>query len=182
MDKKVFIEYLEKIEDYIKKEQAIDIALRALSPDFGGFSMGDILSDMVKLLSLCSNDTNHNLDYYVWEYDCGKNGKDKVFVNNEPIPFETPEDVYNLIMEEQIDTKDDSISNYLIEERNKYKRLYENEKDHSDTLQRIIDKTLDAIVDDIISEDVRDAQNKTTIKGKRVTYDDLVRELEKNEK
>lgn len=191
MDKKVFIEYVNKIDDYIKKEEAIDTALRALSPDFGGFTMGDTLSDMVNLLKLCVGDVNDNLGYYVWEYDCGRSSlADSVTeADGTSIPFRTPEDVYNLIMEEQIDTKDDSITNYLLEERDKYKKLYENEKDHSETLQRIIDRTMDNIVDNVVSEDIKETQKKTTTKGQDISYEDLVdtimnnflKEFEKNE-
>lgn len=162
MKKETFIDYVEKVKDYIKKEQAVDDALRALSPDFGGFCMGDAISDIIDLLEMCMGDESNWLSYYVWETDCGTNScADSVSEDGKRIPFRTIEDVYNLMASEE--KKDDTIHNYLIEELNKYKKLYENEKDHSDTLQKIIDKMTDNVIDAVIPEEAKEAKSKTTV-------------------
>lgn len=175
MDKKKFAEYVNKIKSYIEKERAIDNSLRALSPDFGGFSMGEVLDDIVELLAKNVGDTEW-LSYYIWETDCGDNDcadsvSDK---DGNRIPFKTPEDVYNLIMEDRIDEKDDATTNYLLNERDKYKRLYENEKDHSATLQKIIDKTTKSIMDDVVPEATKEVKKKTTTSGNTLTFDELI--------
>lgn len=176
MTKEEFIRYMENIKGYVEKEHAIDDALRALSPDFGGFCLGDILDDLVKLLAKCVGDKYENLDYYIWEYDFGASAlADSVSDDDGPIPFRTPEDVYNCIMKECADDKksDDNVIGYLIGEVKKYKKLYENEKDHSETLQRIIDKTMDAIVDEAIPEEIRETQKKTTTCNFDFDFSDL---------
>ncbi len=175
MDKKEFVSYVDKINDYMKKERAVNDALRALSPDFGGFCMGEVLGDMTSLLAKTVGDVEW-LDYYVWETECGTNDcADSVYdKDGEHIPFKTPEDVYNLIMEDKLDEKDDDITNYLLEERDKYKKLYENERDHSETLQRIIDKTMDVIVDDAIPDEARKVKDKTTTSSGISVSDELI--------
>lgn len=176
MDKEEFVKYVNRIHSYIKKEEAVDNSLRSLSPDFGGFSIGDILDDMTTLLSKLVGDNSDWLGYYIWETDCGENDCANSVTEEDgiKIPFKTPEDVYNLIMEDQIDTIDDSITNYLLEDRNKYKKLYENEKDHSDTLQRIIDAITNKMIDDVLPKEAKEITKKTTTKGDGLTYDELV--------
>lgn len=176
MKKEEFIKYAEKIVDYIEKERVLDEALRALSPDFGGFCIGELLSDMVDLLGICVNDKEKELDYWFWEYDCGKSAlADSVTINDEPVPFKTLDDVYDMIIRDRVaDEKDDTISSYLIDQVNKYKKLYENEKDHSETLQRIVDKTMDAIVDEAVPKAAKEITKRTTTDGNALTLDELL--------
>ena len=111
MDKETFVKYVEKIKHLLEVEGKINDALYALSPDFGGFSFGDALSDMVDLLAFCVKD-DELLSYYVFETECGTNEcADSVYDNNDVhIPFKTPADVYDCIMR---DSKVDELDKYM---------------------------------------------------------------------
>lgn len=137
MDKETFVKYVNDIKDLIDKEKAINNALASLSPDFGGFAMGDAISHIIDLLALIVHDGYEWLNYYIWETDCGTNDcADSITeTDGTKIPFKTPEDVYDLIVSEY--DEDKHSKEYYKSELNKYKRLYENERDHTKTLEQI---------------------------------------------
>ena len=94
-----FEKYMLRIKDEIEKEDAIDKALRNMSPDFGGFCT-ECADIMVDLLQKLMHDEYKNLEYYVWETEWGTQF-DKIWdADGNEIPFKTIKDVYNVILDD----------------------------------------------------------------------------------
>jgi hypothetical protein len=96
--------YMNKLKDYLEKEDKLDTALKELSPDFGGFHLDEIITGYTDLLAKLVGDKGSEwISYYIWETNWGTAfNEPSVFdKNNNPIPFKTIEDVYNIIISER---------------------------------------------------------------------------------
>lgn len=97
-----FKTYMERIKEYQENEEKVDSALKSLSPDFGGFHIEafDLTIEMLKKLM---KDNYEWIDYYIYETNWGTAFNEPCVydANENPIPFKTLEDVYNMILSEK---------------------------------------------------------------------------------
>lgn len=98
-DKETFTKYMNEI---IKQYDAIDELYDDFTHLFGNFDgmVSDVMtvSLPIKILAEAMNDTDEWIDYFVYECDCGRTGRMRVQNDsNEYIPFETVEDLWNVL-------------------------------------------------------------------------------------
>jgi len=99
MTKKEFIKYIEDYESLYIDEQNINKAMKKLAPEFNGFYMSRYHTLFADMLSNLIGDTDDWVGYWIYELDFGKKATDKtVKKNNKYLPIRTPEDLYNLII------------------------------------------------------------------------------------
>ena len=75
ISKEKFIEYLERYKELVDIEEKVDETLKLLNPDFNSLALdkhGTLILDMLKDLA---DDKFDLIDYFVYELDWGKNGK-----------------------------------------------------------------------------------------------------------
>ena len=88
---------LKVLEDDIRD---VDIALKKLDPDFGGFYISRCLTLTLDLLKAAMNDEYDYIGYYIFEIDWGKKWKPGTITENngkKDIKLKTLEDLYNYI-------------------------------------------------------------------------------------
>lgn len=93
-----FNNYIKRIKKQIECEDSLDKALQEMSPDFGGF-FNAAINISIDLLKKVMNDKNEWIDYYIYEADWGKTFKEVYESDGTPIPLETIEDLYNIIID-----------------------------------------------------------------------------------
>lgn len=93
-----FNNYIKRIKKQIECEDSLDKALQEMSPDFGGFLNGAIVIAL-DLLKKIMNDTDNWIDYYIYEANWGTTFKEVYDSDGTPIPLETIEDLYNIIVD-----------------------------------------------------------------------------------
>ena len=94
-----FEKYMNEIKDYLKKEDALDNALRELSPDFGGYCSP--LTDLtVQILKDAVGDESDWIGYYIWESEWGTKFPYVWDKDGNEIPLETLKDLYDIIKSE----------------------------------------------------------------------------------
>lgn len=99
--KKTFVDTMNKLQKLDEKLNAVDIALKDLSPDFGGLYIPDFFDITIEILQEVMNDKDDWLMYFVYERDWLKDMKlGDIEVEGKPIPIETWEDVYDFITKE----------------------------------------------------------------------------------
>lgn len=145
MNKEDFIKYMREIRKIVNQERKLDKAFKEFDSDFGGFTLGNCVPLMLDILATAMNDTSEWISYYVYETEFATNScADSVTdENGNKIPFKTYSDLYDMIMSEKEP-----------DELEKYRLLYENEKDHTDTLQRLVDKIIDKVGADTIKSEL----------------------------
>ena len=98
--KKTFVDTMNKLQKLDEKLNAVDIALKDLSPDFGGLYIPDFFDIAIEILQEVMNDKDDWLMYFVYERDWLKDIElGDITVGDEPIQIETWEDVYDVIAE-----------------------------------------------------------------------------------
>lgn len=98
--KKTFVDTMNKLQELDEKLNAVDVALKNLSPDFGGLYIPDFFDITIDILQEVMNDKDDWLMYFVYERDWLRDMKlGDVTVEDEPIQIETWEDVYDFIAE-----------------------------------------------------------------------------------
>ena len=98
--KTTFVDTMNKLQELDEKLNAVDVALKNLSPDFGGLYIPDFFDITIDLLQEIMNDKDDWLMYFVYEKDWLRDMKlGDVTVGDEPIQIKTWEDVYDFTME-----------------------------------------------------------------------------------
>ena len=98
--KKTFVDTMNKLQKLDEKLNAVDIALKDLSPDFGGLYIPDFFDLVINILQEVMNDKDDWLMYFVYERDWLKDIElGDITVGDEPIQIEAWEDVYDFIAE-----------------------------------------------------------------------------------
>lgn len=98
--KKTFVDTMNKLQELDEKLNTVDVALKNLSPDFGGLYIPDFFDITIDLLQEVMNDKDDWLMYFVYERDWLKDIElGDITVEDEPIQIETWEDVYDFITE-----------------------------------------------------------------------------------
>jgi len=100
-------EFTKKIKQYIKLNKDIenvDIAMRKLSPDFGGFYLDTVHELIIDTLQLAMNDKYEWISYWVYELEYGKKANKETVQDkdNKNIPIKTISDLYNMIINEDV--------------------------------------------------------------------------------
>ena len=89
---------MERIKKQIELEENLNDALYKMSPDFGGFSSNTI-DIIIDLLEKIMYDEDKWIEYYIYEADWGRTFKEAYESDGTPIPLETIEDLYNIIVD-----------------------------------------------------------------------------------
>ena len=94
LDRKTFIERMEKLK--IESENINKLYNAGVTIDFL-MEYDNAIDIAFRCLEELMEDKSSTIFYYVYECDWGKEGENKIFVNNEPIPFTTFDDLYNVM-------------------------------------------------------------------------------------
>lgn len=98
MTKQEFNKILTELQSTNEAANAIDNALRKLSPDFGGISFGRYENLLVETLELYFKDKSLWISYFIYELDWGRKYKDGcVTSRGRNIPLKTIDDLYDLL-------------------------------------------------------------------------------------
>ena len=99
ISKKTFVNTIERLERFEDKVNAVDDALRNLSPDFGGIYLPQPTAIVIDLLSEMFKDEEGWLSYFIYERDWLLDFKlGDIIINNEKIKIENWEDVYDFLI------------------------------------------------------------------------------------
>lgn len=99
--KRTFVDSMNKLQDLDEKLNAVDNALKDLSPDFGGLYIPDFFDLVINILQEAIDDKYDWLMYFTYERDWLKDMKlGDIEVEGKPISIETWEDVYDFITKE----------------------------------------------------------------------------------
>lgn len=99
ISKKTFVNTIERLEIFEDKVNAVDEALRNLSPDFGGIYLPQPTAIVVDLLSEMFKDEEGWLSYFIYERDWLLDFKlGDIMINDEKIKIENWKDVYDFLI------------------------------------------------------------------------------------
>ena len=94
LDKNTFIERMEKLKT--ESENINKLYNAGVTIDF--LTEYDNAIDIAfRCLEELMEDESSTIFYYVYECDWGKEGENKIFIDDEPIPFTTFDDLYNVM-------------------------------------------------------------------------------------
>ena len=97
LDKDTFINYMNEIIDqYDTVEELYESIDKIFGVGDGIISQVMSVSLPVKILADVMNDTGGWIEYYIYESDCG-HSTGEVFIDDEEIKLETPEDLWNIL-------------------------------------------------------------------------------------
>lgn len=100
ISKQSFVNTMTKLEELEKKMDKVDVALRELSPDFGGFYVPDVLDITVGLLEEIFNDTEEWISYFLFERDWLRSFElGDVVIDGKAVNIKNWEDVYDFMIE-----------------------------------------------------------------------------------
>ena len=99
MIKKEFIDSLKRIKVIIDNIDGVHKALKKLDPDFGGFYLANVETEMLHLLKIAINDDSDWISYFVYDLEWGKKWKKGMITSRDgkDIPLKTINDVYNIM-------------------------------------------------------------------------------------
>lgn len=99
ISKKTFVNIIDRLEIFEDKVNAVDDALRNLSPDFGGIYLPQPTAIVVDLLSEMFKDEEGWLSYFIYERDWLLDFKlGDIMINDEKITIENWGDVYDFLI------------------------------------------------------------------------------------
>ena len=101
ISKETFVNTMTRLELLDDHMSDVDTALRALSPDFCGFYIPEVVQIVLDLLKDAFNDDNDWIGYLVCEQDFLHSLKpgDVLDENNNPIDLDSWEKVYDFLIE-----------------------------------------------------------------------------------
>lgn len=101
-----FEEKIEIIKEYIQKEDELTRIFNC--EGFINYSERAIES-IVDLLEEIMEDQEHQwIEYWMWECNFGKDGADKVFIEDKPVPFTTIKDLYFMLLKGRQENNENS--------------------------------------------------------------------------
>ncbi len=104
MDKELFVETMNKLQELSEEQEKFNDILRIVDPEFGGgYIHNKTIFLIEELLSKILNDKYDNISYYMWELDFGKEYEPGCITEEDgtPIPLANASDLYDLIMSSQ---------------------------------------------------------------------------------
>ena len=98
MNKKEFIDTIKNIKSIIDDIEGVNVALKKLDPDFGGFYLSRIQTSLLGMLKKLMDDKEDWIRYFMYEMD-GKFSNKKIITdkNDKKIPLKNYNDLWNLI-------------------------------------------------------------------------------------
>ena len=99
ISKEKFIEYIERYKELVDIEEKVDTALKLLNPDFNSLALDKHSSLILDMLKDLMNDTYGCIEYYIYELDWGKNGKNCISEsdNNKTYSLTNYDELYKYI-------------------------------------------------------------------------------------
>lgn len=99
ISKEKFIEYIERYKELVDIEEKVDNSLKLLNPDFNSLSLEKHSSLILDMLKDLMDDTYDYIEYYIYELDWGKKGKNciKELDNNKTYSLTNYDELYEYI-------------------------------------------------------------------------------------
>lgn len=104
MDKALFVETMNKLQELSEEQEMFNDALRVIDNEFGGGYIHNKTIFLVEeLLAKLMNDKYDYISYYMWELDFGKEYKDGDIVDEDGtfIRLSNAEELYDYIISNQ---------------------------------------------------------------------------------
>lgn len=99
ISKKTFVNIIDRLEIFEDKVNAVDEALRNLSPDFGGIYLPQPTAIVVDLLSEMFHDEEEWLAYFIYERDWLLDfNLGDIMINDKAVKIENWGDVYDFLI------------------------------------------------------------------------------------
>lgn len=99
LSKQDFIKTMIELKKLDEDIRDVDLALKKLDPDFGGFYISRCTTLIVDCLKSAMNDKDDWISYYIYELEWGnKWKKGTVTDNKKDIKLKTLDDLYNYII------------------------------------------------------------------------------------
>jgi len=99
LSKKDFIKIMEEFKEVIDDTEGVNIAMKKLSPDFGGFYNGRVEFLLTETLETMFNDKSEWISYYIYELNWGKEWKEGcVTMEGKDVKMKTIEDLHNILI------------------------------------------------------------------------------------
>lgn len=106
MNKELFVKTINQMEELHNEEEKFNGVLKVIDPEFGGGYIHNKTINMLEnLLKELVNDQYDYIGYYLWELNFGHDYEDGMITSEtgENIRLSNPEELYNLIAEENKD-------------------------------------------------------------------------------
>ena len=101
-----FVEVMNKLETLDKKMNDVDVAMKALSPDFCGFYIPQAFYIVLDILTNIFNDKSDWLSHFVFELDWLHDRKSgNVLVNDKPVDLSTWDKAYDFLINNMNESK-----------------------------------------------------------------------------
>jgi len=103
MDKDKFVDAINFCKQLYKEQEMFNDVLHNIDKDFGGgYIHTKSIDYILEMLRYLTNDKYAEIAYYAWELDFGDKYEDGIITDkdNNIIKLATPEDLYNLILED----------------------------------------------------------------------------------
>jgi hypothetical protein len=99
ISKETFVKTMTRLEALDNKMDNVDVAMKALSSDFCGFYIPEILDITMTMLEDIFKDTHRWLSYFIFELDWLHNYEENdVLVNDMPVDVSTWDKVYEFLI------------------------------------------------------------------------------------
>lgn len=100
ISKNTFVQVMTRLEALDKKMDNVDVAMNALSSDFCGFYIPDVLDITIELLKNIFNDKSDWLGYFIFEHDWLHDwSSGNVIVDGESADLSSWDKVYDFLIE-----------------------------------------------------------------------------------
>ena len=99
ISKDTFVKVMTKLEALDKKMDNVDVAMKALSSDFCGFYIPEVVDLVMTTMESAFEDTRGWLSYFVFDLDWLHDYKERtVLVNDMPVDVSTWDKVYDFLI------------------------------------------------------------------------------------
>jgi len=100
-----FNHYMTKLQEFEDIENDIDKALNRLSPDFGGFFLGEIKNEYLSMLKELTHDKYNDIAYFIYDLEYGSKWKVGTITTKDgkDIKLSTIKDLYDYLKEQYND-------------------------------------------------------------------------------
>lgn len=106
ISKETFVEVMNKLETLDKKMNDVDVAMKALSPDFCGFYIPQAFYIVLDILTNIFNDKSDWLSRFVFELDWLHDRKSgDVLVNDKSVDLSTWDKAYDFLINNMNENK-----------------------------------------------------------------------------
>lgn len=108
ISKETFVDVMNKLEEFDKKMNDVDVSMKALSPDFCGFYAPQVFYIVLDILSEIFDDKEDWLSYFMFERDWLHDWSvGDVLVDDKPVDLSTWDKVYDFLINNMNENKND---------------------------------------------------------------------------